>query len=186
MRCTALVLFLAAVAAAGPMEIKGRVLDADGKPVALADVGSSWSFKKEVVPFRGVQTDRKGHFTLPVNYYNRDLAVMAFDKKRMRGAVIRITKENVGREQTMTLQKVVRVHGRFDCTDPGTRTSSISSLLITLFRWYSVAPASKFQTNAISFGNALTARRAVIAARSPTRHESHFSVQSIVRGGLTH
>jgi len=120
-RTFALLLLLAGWAAAEKVEIKGTVVDADGNPVAGVEVAPMWDASpKGMVAFRGVATNAKGEFTLPVDFHGRPIVVMAVDEERARGAVTRFSKKSIGKARELTLERLVRVHGRFSCTELGT------------------------------------------------------------------
>jgi len=96
-------------------KITGQVIDADGKPVVGADVATSWSADAgKMHPFNGVQTDKDGKFSLPVEGAFGN-AVMVLDKERKTGR-LEIFK---GKSLTLNfqLEPVVKVHGSVFCKE---------------------------------------------------------------------
>ena len=63
------------------VEVKGRVVDEQGKPIAGAQVAENW-FTEQSVPLepnRPARTDADGQFSIEVQLYTRDTVVMAID-----------------------------------------------------------------------------------------------------------
>jgi len=122
-RAVVVLLGVAAVVAAQSQEvvIKGRVVDAAGKPVAGADVSTLWL---EGQPSGGVQTDSDGRFELPAKAYNnRPVAIMVQDKGRKRGIISRFSSASFGKERKLELEKLVKVSGSFVSRELGEKVS---------------------------------------------------------------
>lgn len=82
-----LALALALPCFAEPATLTGRVLDADGKPAAGADVGSLWQLGPEARPIRGASTGEDGSFSATANWNGRCVPVFAMDASRKHGAL---------------------------------------------------------------------------------------------------
>ncbi len=92
-----------------PPKISGQVIDSEGKPVAGADVATSWSADGgKMHPFQGVKTDKEGKFSLPSERAFGQ-AVLVLDKERKAGAV----KMFKGGSPSLNFQlgPLVNVHG---------------------------------------------------------------------------
>ena len=81
------VLLLAVAPAMADVTIRGRVLDADGKPVAGAEVGTGWKFGKKPAARVALKTGEDGAFSILVKHQNPPIGVLATDSARERGAV---------------------------------------------------------------------------------------------------
>jgi len=112
-----LVLACGLAATAGEVKVAGRVVDAEGKPVAGAEVASSWyaGGDGQMSPYQAAKTDGDGRFTAKVNIYmDRDVEMMAMDAGRKAGglAVVRAKEPNAALE--IRLRPTVRLHARFE------------------------------------------------------------------------
>ena len=94
------------------VKVKGRVLDGDGKPVSGADVGRFWSAgdddgstagKPKQAPFGGTKTDGEGRFTVKVDFYGRDAALLAIDSSRTVGGTAVVPVADAKREVEIRL-----------------------------------------------------------------------------------
>ena len=81
----AAVLALSAVAAGQQRQVTGTVVDADGAPVAGADVASYWSFGEKPQASNGGTSDDDGSFTVDVRFGGRPTALMAMNAERTAG-----------------------------------------------------------------------------------------------------
>ena len=108
-----------AFAQAQNVTIVGKVVDADGKAVAGADVSTFWL---EGRPSSGVQTDAEGKFRLSARAYgNRPVGIIVIDKERKRGVASRFSSSSFGKERKLTLEKLVKVTGKLVCKELGER-----------------------------------------------------------------
>ncbi len=85
-----LILVTAATAQAESFtRVTGRVVDADGKPVAGARVAEHWYAEDGEVlkPVRPAESENDGTFLLELELYGRDMAVMAVDATGTLGGV---------------------------------------------------------------------------------------------------
>ncbi len=83
----ALSLALALPGLAEQITVSGKVLDADGKPVADASVGTLWVFGKNSFPVGYELTKADGSFTVKSNWNGRSSPILAMDAERQLGAL---------------------------------------------------------------------------------------------------
>jgi len=162
--CFALVTVLAAcisvvrgAAPPGAREVRGVVLDTDGRPVANADVAPYWTAngtqrdkKGEVLGIkerwsnvgqlaphlgRGVQTDQLGKFVITVPPKKRVL--MAMDQQRQRGGIVFIDPDKEDARVVIQVQSLVQVKGSYrfpnlqpDWTFTTVRTRDVDSTIV--------------------------------------------------------
>lgn len=119
-------LLLAASAAPAETTIKGTVVDADGKPVAGADVGTNWDLGMDAKPYDGVKTADDGTFALTLKYYSPPAALLAMDAARGTGAAVVVASDDAAKPQTLRLAPLVPVKGEFACTDETVSIAGIS------------------------------------------------------------
>lgn len=116
-RVLASVLLLAALAVAQEkVVIKGKVVDAEGAPVAGAMVAAVWDRES---PLGGVLTDAEGRFELPADHYGGSIGVLVMDKEKKRGVTSVFSAQSFGKERELTLEKLHRVTGKFSCSELG-------------------------------------------------------------------
>jgi hypothetical protein len=115
---------------AGPVKVKGKVVDAKGAPVEGATVASFWMRSgrgtdgkgvSSFSPVQGVTTDRDGAFAIEIQLYGRDGALLAMDHSRKTGASIIVKAKDPVEPVKITLGPLVRVHGSFSCNELGKR-----------------------------------------------------------------
>jgi len=102
------------------VKVKGRVLDGDGKPVVGAKVASMWGVGEEGGKqdgFGAATTDGDGRFTVKVDFYGRDAALMAIDDGRKVGGTAVVPVADANREVEIRTSPLVRVHGNFFSKD---------------------------------------------------------------------
>jgi hypothetical protein len=109
----------------GPTKVRGKVVDAQGKPVAGAVVSPFWvrssnsqgSAKGILAPTDAASTDRDGTFTTELRLYGRDGALLAMDRDRKLGGLATVRANATDQPVTITLGPLARVHGAFSCND---------------------------------------------------------------------
>lgn len=107
-------------ARADEVEIKGKVVDAGGQPVADVQLDDYWSGNKGgMKPGGNTISDSEGRFALKIQFSPRGTAVLAIDAAQTRGAVALITTNNVGESLTLKLEPLITVRGEFTCHDLG-------------------------------------------------------------------
>lgn len=112
----------AAVAQDRDVKIVGRVVDAAGKPVAGAEVAPFWDVPEDGGKQHGydsAKTDAEGRFTVKVDFYQANAAIMALDAGKKAGAVAIIAPGATKDVVEMRLGPVVRVHGKFASKELG-------------------------------------------------------------------
>ncbi|MCC6739830.1 MAG: hypothetical protein IT452_12355 [Planctomycetia bacterium] len=97
---------------AEPATLTGRVLDADGKPVAGADVGSLWQLGPEARPIRGATTGEDGSFSATANWNGRSAPLFAMDSSRKRGALVIV--EDPAKPVELRVAPLVKVSASLD------------------------------------------------------------------------
>jgi hypothetical protein len=109
-----------------PVKVTGTVVDAKGHPVDGATVASFWMRSargpyrqggRSFNPVRGVTTDRDGAFTVELQLYGRDGALMAMDNAQKMGASVIFKAKGPSEPLKITLGPLVRVHGSFSCSE---------------------------------------------------------------------
>lgn len=97
--------------------LTGTVYDADGKPVKDATVATLWF---ENGGADGVKTDKDGRFRLqPQHYFQGPISLFVRDAERKRGAIAIVEDDAFDRAVQLKLEKLVRVHGTFTCSELG-------------------------------------------------------------------
>jgi hypothetical protein len=100
------------------LAIAGKVVGADGTPIASAEVAPFWTSRNDSMQsYQGTKSDANGRFSLKVPFYGRSVAVLALDKERKTGAILTADKESAAKEATLALGPLVRVKGSFFCPD---------------------------------------------------------------------
>lgn len=101
------------------VKVNGRVVDADGKPVAGIEVASSWNTNKDgkMIAYKGATSNAEGRFTLTVSFYGRSQGLLALDKERKSGALLVLDEKAAAKPVELKLGPLVHVHGRFFCKE---------------------------------------------------------------------
>ena len=106
----------AAPVRAEDVTLTGTFENAKGKPIADADVATTWLEGK---PSGGVRTDENGAFEIETRHYGRGLTLMALHEKRKLGAVAVLSANDLGEPVTLVAGKLVKVHGKLTCEELG-------------------------------------------------------------------
>ena len=104
------------------VEVQGRVLGPDGKPVANAIVSKSWYFDEkagEQTTNGGSTTDADGRFDLKVYSFGRHFALMAFDGSMRLGGLAVLNPEGPSGPLEIRLAPTARLHAQLVCKEMG-------------------------------------------------------------------
>jgi hypothetical protein len=100
------------------VKVRGRVLDAAGKPVAGAEVATFWSAENnKMTPHKAATTDADGRFALPVTFYGRGQGLLALDKNRKTGGLVLVEPKDAEKPVEFKLGPLVHLHGQFSCKE---------------------------------------------------------------------
>ena len=100
--------------------LTGRVVDAAGKPIAGAEVGTVWMFDGDrPQAFDGVKADADGRFRMDHNFNGRPGALVAMDADRKVGGLAIVDPAKVPESVEISAGSLVRVHGGFACPELG-------------------------------------------------------------------
>ena len=101
------------------VKVTGRVVDAAGKPVAFAAVGSNWNATKDAMkPYNGATTDAEGRFTTTLTFYGPGpQGLLALDMDQKAGGLLIVEPKVAGKPVEIKLGPLVHVHGRFFCKE---------------------------------------------------------------------
>jgi thiol-disulfide isomerase/thioredoxin len=118
---SALVLAVVAARADDAGRVSGRVVDADGRPVAGAAVASTWlaDVDQPLRPIVGAATDDQGRFSLPYPPNLGTPAVMAIARDGATGGAAVVDANTPGVPLTIRLGPMAEVRGRFTCSESG-------------------------------------------------------------------
>lgn len=104
------------------VKVSGRVIDGEGKPVPGARVASFWIVKEDdgkQVGYKDATSDAEGRFTVKVNFYGRDQALMAMNSDETSAGLVVVTPTGAKSAVEIRLGPVIRVHGKFGSKDLG-------------------------------------------------------------------
>jgi hypothetical protein len=107
-------------ACAGTFSVTLKVVDADRKPVAKADVALFWNVKDGAMTAAGdkpVVTDAAGKAALRVDNWNEKRPVLVLSADRTLGGIIGVSQDDDGKELTVTLGPAIRVKGKLECKE---------------------------------------------------------------------
>jgi hypothetical protein len=115
---------------------QGRVVDADGRPVAGVTLSRSWTFEngkaipyKEILESKRVEgrveitksqdlvSDADGYFAGGIECWQKKHALLALTDDLARAGLVEVTKGGQNDRLRVTLAPTVRVHGSFTCED---------------------------------------------------------------------
>lgn len=94
--------------------IAGTVVDADGRPVAGAQVANFWSFDQSSSgsPFRGLDCDQDGHFDGPIDAQEQGFWLAAYSGDRKLAGLVEISKDGSTTDLLIRVKPSIRMHGR--------------------------------------------------------------------------
>jgi thiol-disulfide isomerase/thioredoxin len=109
------------VAAGAIVEVSGRVMDREGKPVVGARVAENWFSDQgaALAPGGTVRTDSEGRFSMEMEFHGRDRLLMAVDSTGHRGGVAVIPVKKPGSAIQIEMGPLVDVRWRFTCEESG-------------------------------------------------------------------
>jgi hypothetical protein len=101
--------------------IAGRVVDAEGRAVAGAQVANFWTFDQSPSgsPFRGLDCDQDGRFDGPIDAQEQGFWLAAFSGDRMLAGLVEISKDGPTTDLLIRVKRSIRVHGRIASKDLG-------------------------------------------------------------------
>jgi len=117
----ALVLAVVAARADDAGRVNGRVVDANGRPVAGATVAATWlaDVDQPLRPIAGTTTDDQGRFSLERPPTQSDQAVMAIARDGTSGGAAVVSEKSPRESLAIRLGPMAEVRGRFTCTEKG-------------------------------------------------------------------
>ncbi len=109
----------------GTRMIRGRVVDADGKPVAGVLVGGQVGLDEDTADpaaaprfsMRSVKTDAEGKFAIERTFHGAPSELIARDEATKRGGFVIVDPKNAGKPVEISIGKLVRLRGVIDCKD---------------------------------------------------------------------
>lgn len=101
------------------VKVNGRVVDAEGKPVAGVKIGTNWNVDRqgEMNPYKGVYSDKEGRFSLATTFFGRKQALLALDFDGKSGALLVLDQKGAAKPVELKLGPLVHVHGQFFCKE---------------------------------------------------------------------
>lgn len=116
-----LFLTIDSIARGAPFDVRGRVVDKEGRPVAEALVDHFWYVDEsgQMRPTRTVKTNNEGWFNLECEFYGRKVAILAMIPDRKLGGITTVGVEDVDQPVQIELSPLVSVHGHFTCNETG-------------------------------------------------------------------
>ena len=106
-------------------EIRGRVVDAKGRPVAGVELGTGWNFGGDSVrprwrsgvvakPGTKLVTDEDGRFAGTLYARRPAVAIFALDLQKHRGGTVIFEKKKIQADYLLTLGPLVHLHGQVE------------------------------------------------------------------------
>jgi thiol-disulfide isomerase/thioredoxin len=116
------------------VKITGQIVDAGGKPVAGARISESWSTAegKPLETDHPAITDAAGKFSVEMEFYQRDRALLAFDGTGKLGAVAIVSHKTPEKPLRIQLSPLSELRFRYGSEEPAHPISeSFLTLLLT-------------------------------------------------------
>ncbi|HEY1860409.1 MAG TPA: hypothetical protein VGG61_08650 [Gemmataceae bacterium] len=101
-----------------------KVIDADKKPVAKADVALFWNVKDRAMSpaaEKPLVSDADGKAVLRVDDWNEKRPVLVLSADRTLGGIVGVSKADDGKDVTVALEPTVRVKGKLECKELNTK-----------------------------------------------------------------
>jgi hypothetical protein len=113
-----------AVRAQDEVKVRGRVLNAAGKPVVGAEVATFWNAENnKMTPHKAATTDAEGRFALAVTFYGRSQGLLALDKEHRTGGLVLVEPKDAEKPVEVKLASLIHLHGQFSCKELNKRPS---------------------------------------------------------------
>ncbi len=127
-----LVLTWPVLARAEDLTIKGKVVDAAGKPVGGVEIASLWTSDGDAMkPYNGATSDDKGQFSLKTTFNRQQRALLALDKARKTGGLITVEKKATGTDVSISVGPLVQMKGDFFCKEMNFKPKRIVVYMMT-------------------------------------------------------
>lgn len=110
---------------AAASKVVGKVVDAKGQGVGDVTIATFWTrsyrgaHKGILTPYRDATTDAQGQFTIELQLYGRDSALLAMDRDRRLGGLVLVSAKQPEKPLSITLVPLARVHGTLSCNELG-------------------------------------------------------------------
>jgi thiol-disulfide isomerase/thioredoxin len=106
--------------AATVVRVAGRVVDANGNPVATARIAEFWFAEQSATlePERPALSDSDGQFSLEVEFHGRDSVLMAIDGTETLGGLATVSSKSPGEPIEIELKPLVEVCFRYASQQP--------------------------------------------------------------------
>ena len=113
----------------GVRMVRGRVVDAEGKPVAGVLVGGQVGLDEDSADpaaaprfsMRSVKTDAEGQFAIERTFHGAPVELIARDEAAKRGGFVIVDPKNADQPVEIKIDKLIRLHGLINCQDDAKR-----------------------------------------------------------------
>jgi hypothetical protein len=123
---------LGGLARAEELQIRGKVVDAAGKPAAGVELATFWMVRQgAMTAYQPVTSAADGRFTLKTEFYGRPTAVLGLDRERKTGGLVQVKTPADAKDVTLKLEPLVRVQGDFFCKELGFKPPWTNVYLMT-------------------------------------------------------
>ncbi len=109
-----------------------KAVDAEKMPAAKVDVALYWSVKGGAMTAsaeKAVSTDANGKAVLSVDDWQEKRPVLMLSADRKLGGIVSVSKEDDGKELTVTLLPTVRIKARLECKELNSRPSWVNTMV---------------------------------------------------------